>query len=145
MQPEILCRKNPSKERMERVKIRVKNIRLIRISSIRMNVFITRYNVHLNVPKGLRNEDLLQCFLTFSTNKYLLFSFRSNALLNAIYMLGLGLTDEIRTYLASTRILQLPQIIGPLTEMKIFQIFCNVIHHWIPGLILKESFGITIL
>ena len=114
----------PSMERMEKVNQGQE------YSPYKNECFYHSANVHLNVPRGLRNGDQLLCFLTFSTNKYLLFSFRSNALLNAIYMLGLGrVTDEIRTYLASTRIRRLQQIIGPRSEMKIFHIFCNVIHH----------------
>ena len=138
--PRSSAGKKTSIERMEKVNQGQK------YSPYKNECFYHSLKCSSNVPKGLRNGDQLLCFLTFSTNKYLLFSFRSNALLNAIYcMLGLGLTDEIRTYLASTRILQLPQIIGLQTEMKIFKIFCNVIHLWIPGLIWKESFRITIL
>ena len=74
----------PSLERMEKVNQGQE------YSPYKNECFYHSANVHLNVPRGLRNGDQLLCFLTFSTNKYLLFSFRSNALLNTIYMLGLG-------------------------------------------------------
>ena len=72
----------PSIERMEKVNQGQE------YSPYKNECFITNVssNVHLNVPKGLRNGDLLLCFLIFSKNKYLLFSFRSNALLSAIYI-----------------------------------------------------------
>ena len=70
----------PSIERMEKVNQGQE------YSPYKNECFYHSLMFHLNVPKGLRNGDLLLCFLTFSTNKYLLFSFRSNALLSAIYI-----------------------------------------------------------